>query len=193
MQTSAARDTRVLCPPVTLTTGVWPRGPQVRPWAALSPGLIRPRSRARRPGPPPSFHHRPGLLPPRGDPSLIAFGGLTGRDLHTPADPVQQQINPSQRVALPEPGPDHLRDPGQRPALIIPPGTRPTRRPAPCPARAAAQRSACTSPRPRLWRPAPYGHQQPAPAATGSPTSATPGTAGHLPVTGPGLDQLCRR
>jgi hypothetical protein len=44
-------------------------------WAALSPSRIRPRRPARRPGPPPSFYHRPGLLPPRGDPLLVALGG----------------------------------------------------------------------------------------------------------------------
>ena len=34
---SAASDTRVSCPPVTVTTGVWPRRPQVRPFGGLRP------------------------------------------------------------------------------------------------------------------------------------------------------------
>jgi hypothetical protein len=34
---SAASDTRVLWPPVTVTTGVWPRRPQVRPFGGLRP------------------------------------------------------------------------------------------------------------------------------------------------------------
>jgi hypothetical protein len=34
---SAASDTRVLCPPVTRTTGVAPRRPQVRPFGGLKP------------------------------------------------------------------------------------------------------------------------------------------------------------
>ena len=34
---SAASDTRLLLPPVTRTTGVWPRRPQVRPTGGLKP------------------------------------------------------------------------------------------------------------------------------------------------------------
>ena len=34
---SAASDTRVSWPPVTVTTGVWPRRPQVRPFGGLRP------------------------------------------------------------------------------------------------------------------------------------------------------------
>ena len=39
---SAARDTRLLCPPVTRTTGVAPRRPQARPYGGLNPlgGLV---------------------------------------------------------------------------------------------------------------------------------------------------------
>jgi hypothetical protein len=37
MAISAASETRVSCPPVTVTTGVWPRRPQVRPFGGLSP------------------------------------------------------------------------------------------------------------------------------------------------------------
>jgi hypothetical protein len=75
------------------------------------------RSRARRPGPP-SFYDGPGLLPPPGDLILVPLGGAAGRDLHAPADPVQQHIHPGRRVLHPKPLPDLLGDPGQRPALI---------------------------------------------------------------------------
>jgi hypothetical protein len=34
---SAASEIRLLLPPVTVTTGVWPRGPQVRPFGGLKP------------------------------------------------------------------------------------------------------------------------------------------------------------
>ena len=58
---------------------------------------------------------------------------------------------------------------------------RPGRRPAPPPARATGRGSACAGPRPRPRRPAPASRRLPAPAATGSPTSVTPGTAGPPP------------
>jgi hypothetical protein len=81
-----------------------PDGPR-RTYGAthLSPGQTRLRRRSSRPGPPPSFYHRPGRLPPGGDRRLVPFGGPPGGDLHAPPDPVQQQIHPSQRVAHPEP------------------------------------------------------------------------------------------
>jgi hypothetical protein len=44
---------------------------------------------------------------------------MPGRDLHTPPDPLQQQIHPGQGVVHPEPGGDHLGDPRQRPALTL--------------------------------------------------------------------------
>jgi hypothetical protein len=34
---SAATETRLLLAPVTFTTGVWPRRPQVRPFGGLTP------------------------------------------------------------------------------------------------------------------------------------------------------------
>jgi hypothetical protein len=43
-----------------------------------------------------------------------------GGDLRAPADPVQQHIQPGQRVVHPEPLLDQLADPGQRPALVLP-------------------------------------------------------------------------
>jgi hypothetical protein len=37
---SAATETRLLLPPVTRTTGVWPRRPQVRPLGGRQPHLL---------------------------------------------------------------------------------------------------------------------------------------------------------
>jgi hypothetical protein len=62
-----------------------------------------------------------------------------------------------------------------RPAALPSP-RRQARHPAAPPDRAAAPRSACTSRRQRPERPEPPGPLRPVPAATGSPTSATPGT-----------------
>jgi hypothetical protein len=118
--TSAVRDTRLLCVPVAFMTGGWP--PRCGLWAGSSLGLIRLQRRAKRPGPPPSFYQRPGLLPPDGDPRLIPLGGLAGGDLHAPSDPVQQ-ISPCQGAAH-EPCPGHLGDSRQRPALVLIPARR---------------------------------------------------------------------
>jgi hypothetical protein len=106
----------------------------------LSPASGPPSSmRARRPGPPPHFYDRPGVLPPPGDLALIALRRPPRRDLHGPADPVQQHIHPRPALLHPEPPPDLVRDPGQGQALIqIARGRRadvqqppPVRRPAP--------------------------------------------------------------
>jgi hypothetical protein len=113
-----------LLPPVTVTTGVWPRRPHVRPFGGLAPGRTRLPSRARRPGPPPCFYDRPGVLPPPGDLLLIPLRRAARRDLDCPPDPVQQHGHPRQRVLHPEPPPALLGDPGQRPALIRIPGRR---------------------------------------------------------------------
>jgi hypothetical protein len=83
------------------------------PGAALgqvsAPGRTRLRRPARRPGPPPSFYHGPGLLPPRGNPVFVPLGGPAGWNLHGPPEPVQQHVNPGQRVLHPRtaarPGP----------------------------------------------------------------------------------------
>ena len=91
------------------------------------PGQIRLRRRSRRPGPPRSFYHGPGLLPPGGDRRLVPLGGPPRRDLDAPADPVQQRVHAGQRVLRPEPAAHHLRNPRQRPALVLipAPGRRP--------------------------------------------------------------------
>ena len=157
--------------------GSVPAGPRYGPWPASGPGRIRLRRPARRPGPLPSFYHRPRLLPPPGNRRLVPLGGPPGRHLHALPDPVQQHIHPRQRVLHPEPLPHLLSDTGQRPALVlIAAGRRACLQP-PHPARPTAPGTACTSPCRRPWRPAPPGRPRPAPAATGSPTSATPGTA----------------
>jgi hypothetical protein len=64
------------------------------------------------------FLHGPSLLPRGGDGRLGALGRLPGRDLHAPADLVQQQIQPSQEVAHAGPAAHQFDDPGQRPALV---------------------------------------------------------------------------
>src|SRR3954452_18356001 len=104
MATSAATDSRGAFWAVTRPTGVRPRRPQVRPLGGLEPrGRTRLRRLPRRPGPPPSFYRRPGLLPPDADLFLVALGRPSGRDLHAPAQPVQQQIQPGQGVVHAEP------------------------------------------------------------------------------------------
>src|SRR3954464_3896573 len=99
MATSAATDSRGAFWAVTCTTGVRPRRPQVRPFGGLEPrDRTRLRRLPRRPGPPRSFYLRPGLLPPGGDPLLVPLGRAPGRDLHAPAQPVQQQVQTGQGV-----------------------------------------------------------------------------------------------
>jgi len=71
-------------------------------------------------GRPPSSYDGPLLVLPRGDPRLVPLGGPPGRDLHAPADAVQQQIQPGQCVLDPEPAAHDLADAGQRPALVTP-------------------------------------------------------------------------
>src|SRR3954469_13427341 len=120
MATSAATDSRGLIAAVTRTTGVCPRRPQMRPVGGLEPrGRTRLRRSARRPGPPPSFYLRPGLLPPGGDLLLVALGRAPGGHLHAPPEPVQQSY-PGQGVVHADPGAHHRGDARQRPALIGP-------------------------------------------------------------------------
>jgi hypothetical protein len=104
----------MLCPPVTVTTGVAPRRPQVRPLGGLKPwpdsSSKTSQGALRRDGP---FYDGPRLLPPEGDGRLVPLGGAPGRDLHAPPDPVQQHVHPRQRVLHPEPAGHQLGDPGQ--------------------------------------------------------------------------------
>ena len=89
-----------------------PPGASLRRPQALA-GLVFP-AEPRRPGPPPCFYDRPGVLPPPGDLLLVPLRRPAGRDLHAPADPVQQHVHPRQRVLHPEPPPGLLRDPRQQ-------------------------------------------------------------------------------
>jgi len=88
MQISAARDTRALCARLSPSPpGCGRAVAMYGPSGGVSPGQIRPRRSARRPGPPPSFYHRPRLLPPGGDPRLIPLGGPAGPGLQEAGDP----------------------------------------------------------------------------------------------------------
>jgi hypothetical protein len=105
-------------------------------------------------------------------------------------DPVQQQVQPGQRVAHPEPAAHHLGDPGQRPALVFIPAPR---------RRASRQRRlqlaqlrrAELAPGParalRRQRRPPARSQRPPPPVRRHPRH--PEIPGHLPVTGLRLDQ----
>ena len=193
---SAASETRLLLPAGHLHhRGLARAVPRCGPWAALSPGRTRPRRPARRPGPPPSFYHRPGLLPPGGDPRLIPLGGPPRRDLHAPADPVQQQVQPRPGCSPPGTGGAPPRRSGPASSTGPHPSPRrPGRRPAPPPARAAAAgvslHFAPPAPFDGQRRPA-AGGQRPPPPVRRHPRHPEP--PGHLPVAGPGLDQLRRR
>ena len=76
-------------------------GPRCGPSAASGPGRTRLRSRARRPGPPPRFYDRPGVLPPPGDLLLVPLRRPPRRDLHGPPDPVQQHVHPGSVYSTP--------------------------------------------------------------------------------------------
>jgi hypothetical protein len=128
-----------------------------------------------------ALYHGPGLVFPRGDGVLVPLGRPAGRDLHAPPDPVPQHIQPGQRVVHPNrsctssPIRASVQHWSCRPR-------RPGRHPAPPPARAPAPGQLAPGPRPRSWRPAPVSCLWPAPAATGSPTSAIPEASRDLPV-----------
>jgi hypothetical protein len=136
---------------------------------------------------------RTGLLKPRGDRGLIPLGGLPRRDLHAPADPVQQHIQPRQRVLHPEPAPHQLADPGQRPALIrIPPDSRPRIQHRIQLAQLSRSQLAPGAARPLGGqRRTAAGRQCPPPPVRRHPRH--PEAFTYFPVAGPGLDQLRRR
>src|SRR4051812_23071918 len=113
MATSAATDSRGAFWAVTCTTGVRPRRPQVRPVGGLSPCPDSSSIPARRPGPPRPFYLRPGPLPPGADLLLVPLDRAPRGYLHPPAQPVQQQIQPGQRVVQPEPAAHDRGDAGQ--------------------------------------------------------------------------------
>jgi hypothetical protein len=160
-------------------------GPRCSLWAAAAPGRLRPRSRARRPAPPPSFYDGPLLVLPGGDLLLLALGGLAGRDLHAPADSVQQQVHPGQGVLDAEPAPHDLGAPCQNPAQVAPADD----------GRAGIQRHLEHTQLTRIelaaGTPGPLGDQglptarsqRPPPAVRRHPGHPEP--PGHLPVTGP--------
>ena len=178
--------TRIICAAPECGRAV----PRCVPSAASGPGRTRLPSRARRPGPPPSFYDRPGLLTPPGNLLLIPLRRAAGRDLHTPPDPVQQHIHPRQRVLHPEPPPDLIRHPGQRPALIRIPGRRRTRiqhrfQLGDLGRGELAFRAASTLGRQRL--PATRS-QPPAPPVRAHPRDPEP--LRDLPVAGPGLARI---
>src|SRR6266436_9749241 len=83
---SAASDTRLLLPPVTFTTGVWPRRPQVRPLGGLSPWPDSSSKQSQAPRSAAVFYLRPAHLLPPLDRRLVPLSGLAGRDLHAPPD-----------------------------------------------------------------------------------------------------------
>jgi hypothetical protein len=87
---SAASETRLLLPPVTVTTGVWPRWAQVRPLGDLKPWPDSSSKTIRAP------RSAVVLLPLARPPPASRQSGLhpapqpAARDLDAPADPVQQ-------------------------------------------------------------------------------------------------------
>jgi hypothetical protein len=156
--------------------GSMARRPQVRPFGGLRPWPDSSSQQSQAPRSAAVLYDRPRVLPPPGDLVLIALRRPARRDQHRPADPVQQHGHPGQRVLHPEPPPALLGNPRQRPALIRIPGRR----------RARIQdlfqlgnlrrvSLHCAPPAPldasASWPP----------AATGSPTSATPRTAERSP------------
>src|SRR3954452_4530589 len=150
--------------------------PRCDRWAASAPGRIRLRKPARRPGPPPSFYLRPGLLAPGGDLLVVALGRSPGRDLHAPPEAVQQQVQPGQGVGHAEALADDRGDARQRPALVVPAPRR----------RVGVQQvlqlgqlggaEPAATPRPAPWRTAPGARRGPARGAMVWPTSGPPGT-----------------
>ena len=100
-----------------------PRSTTPSPHAAANPSQPQP---APWPFPParPSIQMS-WLLSPASSPASTVrspprpLSGLACHGLNAPPKPVQQQIQPRQRVAEPKPPPYQLGDPGQRPVLIL--------------------------------------------------------------------------
>ena len=169
-----------------------PRTPALQP---RRPALARqrtPASRSRHPRPfPPA---RPStqmswlLSPARSPPATLAIASSSRSAARRAGTCTLQPIRcsstsiPASVYSTPNRRQTDLSDPRQRPALILipPPGRRAGIQHRLQLAHLSRGR-VCTAPRPPPWRPAPPGHRPPAPAATGSPTSATPGTAGPPP------------
>lgn len=85
--------------PRTRTTGVCPRGAQVRPLGGLSPWPAPSSKQARHPGPPRCFYPGPHLLLPDLDRPIVALQRAAGRDLRGPAVQTQQLPHALHRVA----------------------------------------------------------------------------------------------
>ena len=166
-------------------------GPRCVPSAASGPGRTRLRSRARRPGPPPCFYDRPGVLPPPGDLLLVPLRRPPGRDLHGPADPVQQHVHPGQRVLHPEPPPDLVARPG--PASSTDPHSPQAAGPA---SSTASSSATCAAVSLHFAPPAPFEASASRPPAASARRHRftdirdTRNRLGDLPVAGPGLDHL---
>ena len=102
-------------------------------------------------------------------------GTCTDHPIRCSSTSIPPACTPPRTAARPDPRP--------APASSTDPGSPrpPARHPAPPPARRPAPRTTCTSRRPHPWRPAPPGRRPPARGATGSRSSATPGTASRPP------------
>src|SRR5262249_24231959 len=137
------------------------------------PGQLRPRSRPRRPSPPPSFYDGPLLVLPRGDLRLVSLGGLTGWNLHVPADAVQQQVQPGQGVLDTEAAAHDFGDPRHRPPPVPPSGGPRAGRPPSLEEGGVAWRGACNGRPGAPGSPGPAAPPKPTPAASDSPTSAS--------------------
>jgi len=105
--------------PVTLTTGVCPRGAQVRALAGLS---MCPASSARQihaAGMCTTPYRRPLPARPARDLLLVALDGPVDRHLRCPSEAAQHRRYALEAVPDPEPGGDRLSHSGQGPPCIL--------------------------------------------------------------------------